>query len=77
MDVVSDVLRVAGVRGTIGARVEAGGAWAVANQDPSGAYLHAVTEGDMGLPAEPGRKENPWHDSQPERRTSSRSTTAT
>lgn len=49
MDVVSDVLRVAGVRGTLGACVEAGGRWAVAGEDNSAAGLHAITAGEAWL----------------------------
>lgn len=49
IDVFSDVLTVAGVRGTLGARVEAGGRWAVATGDNPGAALHAVTEGGAWL----------------------------
>lgn len=49
MDVVSDVLRVAGVRGTLGACVEAGGRWAVAGDDGSAAGLHAITAGEAWL----------------------------
>ncbi|OZV81822.1 AraC family transcriptional regulator [Micromonospora echinospora] len=53
MDVVSDVLRVTGVRGTLGARVEAGGRWAVAGEEGSAAGLHAITAGEAWLtPAE-------------------------
>ncbi|MFF0717155.1 cupin domain-containing protein [Micromonospora sp. NPDC003816] len=49
MDVVSDVLRVARVRGTLGACVEAGGRWAVAGEDSSAAGLHAITAGEAWL----------------------------
>jgi AraC-like DNA-binding protein len=49
MDVVGDLLRVAGVRGTLGARIEAGGRWAVAGEDGSAAGLHAITAGEAWL----------------------------
>ncbi len=49
MDVVSDVLQVAGVVGTVGARVEAGGRWALPYDGRAGAALHAVTEGQAWL----------------------------
>ncbi|MDR7273457.1 AraC family transcriptional regulator [Catenuloplanes atrovinosus] len=48
MDVVTDVLEVSGVRGSLGARMEAGGDWAVA-VDEAGAALHAVTAGGAWL----------------------------
>ncbi|GAB7050774.1 AraC family transcriptional regulator [Catenuloplanes indicus] len=48
MDVVSDVMHVSGVRGSLGARMEAGGRWAVEIDEP-GAALHAVTAGSAWL----------------------------
>ncbi|MDR7325034.1 MULTISPECIES: AraC family transcriptional regulator [Catenuloplanes] len=48
MDVVTDVLQVSGVRGSLGARMEAGGHWAVGIDEP-GSALHAVTAGDAWL----------------------------
>ena len=55
MDPLSDVLSISGVRGTLGARVEAGGNWATAFADvPDGAALHVVTAGTAWLTA-PGR----------------------
>lgn len=53
MDVVSDVLRVSGVSGALGARIEAGGTWAILIEDYPGAALHAVTTGGAWL-AVPG-----------------------
>jgi AraC-like DNA-binding protein len=56
MDVLADVLAVSGVRGTVGARIEAGASWGWwAGSSPSAAF-HAVTAGTtwLGLPgAEP------------------------
>lgn len=49
MDVVSDVLRMAGVKGALGARIEAGGQWAVAGEGNPTAGLHAVTTGEAWL----------------------------
>ncbi|WP_033345005.1 AraC family transcriptional regulator [Catenuloplanes japonicus] len=49
MDVVSDVLRVSGVRGALGARIEAGRNWAMRIVDYPGAALHAVTSGGAWL----------------------------
>lgn len=49
MDVVSDVLRVSGVRGALGARIEAGGSWAILIEDYPGAALHTVTTGGAWL----------------------------
>jgi AraC-like DNA-binding protein len=49
MDVVSDVLRVSGVRGALGARMEAGGHWAIRIEDYPGAALHTVTTGGAWL----------------------------
>jgi AraC-like DNA-binding protein len=55
MDVLADVLAVSGVRGTLGARIEAGedwGWWAAASP---GAAFHAVTSGTAWL-ARPGHR---------------------
>ncbi|WP_432840290.1 AraC family transcriptional regulator [Dactylosporangium sp. CA-092794] len=49
MDLVSDVLAVSGVRGALGARIEAGGSWSIALDDYPGAALHAVTAGSAWL----------------------------
>ncbi|WP_306207776.1 AraC family transcriptional regulator [Actinoplanes sp. RD1] len=49
MDLIADVLTVSGVRGALGARLEAGGDWAVAVDDYPGAALHAVTTGSAWL----------------------------
>ncbi|GLY03769.1 AraC family transcriptional regulator [Actinoplanes sp. NBRC 101535] len=49
MDVVAEVLEVSGVTGTIGARIEAGGTWALLNDDYPGAALHAITAGSAWL----------------------------
>jgi AraC-like DNA-binding protein len=55
VDPLSDVLSVSGVRGTLGARVEAGGSWATAFDDlPDVAALHIVTAGTAWLTS-PGR----------------------
>lgn len=56
MDVLADVLALAGVRGTAGARIEAGedwGWWAAAS--PGAAAFHAVTAGTawLGVPGRP------------------------
>ncbi len=55
MDLLSDVLAVSGVRGTVGARVEAGESWAVWRPSDPGAAFHAVTAGVawVGLPGRP------------------------
>ena len=45
MDLLSNVLSVSGVRGTVGARVEAGESWGVWRPSISGAAFHAVTAG--------------------------------
>lgn len=54
MDLLADVLALSGVRGTAGARVEAGEAWGVWWTDVSGAAFHAVTAGVvwLGLPGQ-------------------------
>ncbi|GAB7044750.1 MULTISPECIES: AraC family transcriptional regulator [Catenuloplanes] len=49
VDLVSDVLAVSGVRGAIGARIEAGGAWATRVEDDAHVSLHAVTDGRATL----------------------------
>lgn len=49
MDLLTDVLRTSGVRGTIGTRIEAGGAWGVRLDRFPGAALHALTEGSAWL----------------------------
>ena len=54
MDLLADVLAVSGVRGTVGARVEAGESWGVWRPAVPGAAFHAVTSGVawIGLPGE-------------------------
>lgn len=54
MDLLADVLAVSGVRGTIAARVEAGGTWGFTWNDVRGTAIHAVTAGVAWLGA-PGR----------------------
>ncbi len=58
MDLLADVLAVSGVRGTVAARVEAGGTWGFAWGDTCGAAIHAVTAGVvwLGLPGRPPLK---------------------
>lgn len=55
MDLLSNVLAVSGVRGTVAARVEAGEAWGFWRPGISGAAFHAVTAGVawLGLPGQP------------------------
>ena len=52
MDLLADVLAVSGVRGTVGARVEAGEDWGFWRPGITGAAFHAVTAGVawLGLP---------------------------
>ncbi len=52
MDLLSDVLSAAGVRGTVAARIEAGESWTWLARDISNAAFHAVTAGTvwLGLP---------------------------
>jgi AraC-like DNA-binding protein len=52
MDLLTDVLQVSGVRGTLGTRIEAGADWAIALDDYPGAALHAVTAGRAWLTPE-------------------------
>jgi mannose-6-phosphate isomerase-like protein (cupin superfamily) len=58
MDLLADVLAVGGVRGTVGARVEAGGTWGLSWQVLSGAVFYAVTSGTawLSLPGEEPRQ---------------------
>ncbi len=49
MDLLADVLAVAGVRGTLGARIEAAGAWGISWDDIPGAAFYAVTAGTAWL----------------------------
>lgn len=55
MDVLAEVLAVSGVRGTLGARIDAGDDWGWWNGPSSGAAFHAVTSGTAWLsrPGEP------------------------
>jgi AraC-like DNA-binding protein len=58
MDLLADVLAVSGVRGTVGARIEGGGAWGLWWNDIPGAAFYAVTAGTawLGLPRQPARQ---------------------
>jgi AraC-like DNA-binding protein len=49
MDLLTDVLQLSGVRGTLGTRIEAGGSWAMLLDDYPGAAMHAVTSGSAWL----------------------------
>ncbi|MGW6741599.1 AraC family transcriptional regulator [Streptomyces sp. NPDC055025] len=55
MDLLSDVLAVTGVRGTLGARIEAAEEWGVRWSGIRGAAFYAVTAGTawLGLPGRP------------------------
>ena len=55
MDLLADVLAVSGVRGTLGARIEAGENWGLWWSGISGAAFHAVTAGVawLGVPDQP------------------------
>src|ERR1700754_1740603 len=55
MDVLADMLTIAGVRGVLGARIEAGERWGWWATGITGAAFHAVTSGTawiapLGLP---------------------------
>lgn len=52
MDLLADVLAVSGVRGALGARIEAAGSWGLWWTDIPGAAFYAVTAGTawLGLP---------------------------
>lgn len=54
MDVLAEVLAVSGVKGTLGARIDAGEAWGWWAERAPGAAFHAVTSGTAWL-AVPGR----------------------
>lgn len=58
MDLLADALAVGGVRGTVGARIEAGGPWGVSWDCIAGAAIYAVTAGTawLGLPGQPQRQ---------------------
>ena len=58
MDLLADVLAVSGVRGTVGARIEAGESWGVWWTGIPGAAFHAVTAGVawLGVPGQAPRK---------------------
>ena len=45
MDLVADGLEISGVRGTIGARIEAGGSWSIPVTECTTTVLHVVTAG--------------------------------
>ncbi|QFU89220.1 AraC family transcriptional regulator [Amycolatopsis sp. YIM 10] len=49
MDLLADVLAVGGVRGTAGARIEAGGAWGMSWRVVGAAAFYAVTSGTAWL----------------------------
>lgn len=49
VDLVSDVLLLSGVRGTLGSRVEAGGSWSVVLPGSPRPVMHAVTTGSAWL----------------------------
>lgn len=55
MDLLADVLAVGGVRGTLGARIEAGRGWGIQLPDVHSAAFYAVTSGTawLGLPGRP------------------------
>jgi len=55
MDLLADVLAVGGVRGTVGARIEAGGEWGLSWHLVSGASFYAVTSG-MAWLSRPGQQ---------------------
>ncbi|MDR6317128.1 AraC family transcriptional regulator [Actinoplanes couchii] len=57
MDVVADVLALSGVRGTLGARVEAGGTWGVRWAESAEAGFYAVTGGAAWLTVPTGGRE--------------------
>lgn len=52
MDVLSDLLAAASVRGVVGARIEAGADWGWWSDQSRGAAFHAVTSGTMWLHVE-------------------------
>ncbi|MEV6608067.1 AraC family transcriptional regulator [Kutzneria sp. NPDC051319] len=49
MDLLTDALAVGGVRGTVGARIEAGGTWGLSWSTLNGATFYAVTSGTAWL----------------------------
>ncbi|WP_063129529.1 AraC family transcriptional regulator [Nocardia fusca] len=55
MDILADVLAVGGVRGTAGARIEAGGTWGISWDARCNAAFYAVTSGTAWL-CLPGRE---------------------
>ena len=58
MDLLTEVLALSGVRGTVGARVEAGEPWGFGWAGITGAAFHALTAGVawLRLPGQPPRK---------------------
>lgn len=58
VDLLADVLAVSGVRGTVGARIEAGEFWGVRWAENADAVFYAVTAGTawLGLPGEPASR---------------------
>jgi len=52
VDVLTDVLTVSAVRGTVGAQIEAGADWGWWNAATPGAAIHAVTSGSAWLSVE-------------------------
>jgi AraC-like DNA-binding protein len=55
MDILADILAVGGVRGTAGARIEAGGTWGISWDARCNAAFYAVTSGTAWL-CLPGRE---------------------
>ena len=49
MDLLGDMLAVGGVRGVLGARIEAGGAWGLTSLKLRGAAFYAITSGTAWL----------------------------
>lgn len=58
MDLLADALAVGGVRGAVGARIEAAGPWGISWDGIAGATFYAVTAGTawLGLPDQPQRQ---------------------
>lgn len=58
MDLLADVLAVSGVRGTVGAQIEAGSTWGYWLEYDHGASFHAVTAGTawLGVPGDEPRQ---------------------
>jgi AraC-like DNA-binding protein len=58
VDLLADVLSVGGVRGAVGARIEASGPWGISWHHIAGAAFYAITAGTawLHLPAQPPRQ---------------------